>query len=45
MEVGDKESAVAQYNLMMKAALTAKDKDTRRLYKDWAEGILEELIK
>ena len=45
LEVGDRESALAQHKILMDRALKAQDKNTKRLYKNWAEGLLEELNK
>jgi len=45
IDVGDRESALAQYKILIDGARRAKDQDTRRLYEDWAEGLTEELNK
>ena len=43
LRVGDRESALAQYRLLMDRADKAHDEKTRENYRDWAEGLLEEL--
>jgi hypothetical protein len=45
LAVGDKESARAQYRILMDGARKARSENTENLYRDWAEGLLEELNK
>jgi tetratricopeptide (TPR) repeat protein len=45
LAVGDKESAMAQYKILKERADKAQDKDTKRLYEGWADGLWKELNK
>ena len=45
LDVGDRESALAQYKILRDGAAKARDNDTKRPYQGWVDALLEELNK
>ena len=45
LAVGDRESALAQYKVLIDGARKAQDENTKRLYESWIENLFRELNK